>query len=94
MPEQAFGLIGSRRNKPTDFAYIIFSHIGVRCKVAAHSVARLLQNAGINCGKSGNGRHVCVCGHVPHVKHCKRMASLYKYMGKLQSATTLIQKCE
>ena len=27
-------------------------------------------------------------------KHCKRMASLYKHMGKLQRALTLILRCE
>ena len=37
-------------------------------------------------------------GPAPHVargrKHCKRMASLYKHMGKLQRAVTLIVRCE
>ena len=37
---------------------------------------------------------MCARGPAPHVargrKHCKRMASLYKHMGKLQRAVTLI----
>ena len=37
---------------------------------------------------------MCARDHAPHVKHCKCMASLYKHMGKLQSAITLIQRRE
>ena len=38
---------------------------------------------------------VCVCDHTcMGSKHCKHMASLYKHLGKLQSAITLIQRCE
>ena len=41
---------------------------------------------------------MCARGPAPHVargrKHCKRMASLYKHMGKLQRAVTLILRCE
>ena len=41
---------------------------------------------------------MCARGPAPHVargrKHCKRMASLYKHMGKLQRAVTLIQRRE
>ena len=41
---------------------------------------------------------MCARGPAPHVargrKHCKRMASLYKHMGKLQRAVTLIVRCE
>ena len=41
---------------------------------------------------------MCARGPAPHVargrKHCKRMASLYKHMGKLQRAVTLILRRE
>ena len=41
---------------------------------------------------------MCARGPAPHVvrgrKHCKRVASLYKHMGKLQRAVTLILRCE
>ena len=41
---------------------------------------------------------MCARGPAPHVargqKHCKHMASLYKHMGKLQRAVTLIVRCE
>ena len=41
---------------------------------------------------------MCARDPAPHVargrKHCKRMASLYKHMGKLQRAVTLIVRCE
>ena len=43
-------------------------------------------------------RLMCARGPAPHVargrKHCKRMASLYKHMGKLQRAVTLILRRE
>ena len=41
---------------------------------------------------------MCARGPAPHVargrKHCKRMASLYKHMGELQRAVTLMLRCE
>ena len=41
---------------------------------------------------------MCARGPAPHVargrKHRKRMASLYKHMGKLQRAVTLIVRCK
>ena len=41
---------------------------------------------------------MCARGPAPHVargrKHCKHMASLYKHMGKLQRAVTLILRRE
>ena len=41
---------------------------------------------------------MCSRGPAPHVargrKHCKRMASLYKHMGKLQRAVTLMLRHE
>ena len=43
-------------------------------------------------------KFMCARGPAPHVmrgrKHCKRMASLYKHMGKLQRAVTLILRRE
>ena len=43
-------------------------------------------------------KFMCARGPAPHVargrKHCKRMVSLYKHMGKLQRAITLILRCE
>ena len=39
--------------------------------------------------------YLCARGHThSRGKHCKRMASRYKHMGKLQSAITLIQRRE
>ena len=61
---------------------------------ASHSVARLPQRPHnesrhrlCNMSKSDNGRGVYMCALPrPHVKHCKRMASLYEHTGKLRSA--------
>jgi hypothetical protein len=65
--------------------------IAIQCKQAPHTPI---------LSKSGKGRHVYVRARSPahHVargrKHCKCMASLYKHMGELQSAITLILRRE